>query len=83
MVTLLRRATRRRGEAEWRPKSSRAAMGGQLSLRHLSLPDVEASGARGTPTFCVNGRRHTWPYDAATLADELRETRTAPAGGRS
>jgi Na+/H+ antiporter NhaA len=32
----------------------------------------ESSGARGTPTFFVNGRRHTGPFDAATLAAELR-----------
>ncbi|MDG9701475.1 Na+/H+ antiporter NhaA [Streptomyces sp. DH37] len=38
---------------------------------------AEASGARGTPTFFVGGRRHTGPYDAETLARELRES----AGG--
>jgi Na+/H+ antiporter NhaA len=32
---------------------------------------AEASGARGTPTFFVNGRRHTGPHDADTLAREL------------
>ncbi|WP_206051604.1 Na+/H+ antiporter NhaA [Nocardioides ferulae] len=32
---------------------------------------AEASGARGTPTFFVNGRRHVGPYDADTLVREL------------
>jgi hypothetical protein len=36
------------------------------------VASAEASGARGTPTFFVNGRRHVGPYDAATLARELR-----------
>jgi Na+/H+ antiporter NhaA len=32
----------------------------------------DASGAHGTPTFFVNGTRHTGAYDAVSLADELR-----------
>ncbi|MDT0165217.1 Na+/H+ antiporter NhaA [Actinotalea sp. AC32] len=36
------------------------------------VASAEASGARGTPTFFVGGRRHRGPYDAATLAAELR-----------
>lgn len=36
---------------------------------------AEASGARGTPTFFVGGRRHVGPYDAKTLAAELEATR--------
>jgi len=39
-----------------------------------------ASGARGTPTFFVNGRRHVGPYDAETLARELLETAPGPVG---
>ncbi|BFO19135.1 hypothetical protein SHKM778_55230 [Streptomyces sp. KM77-8] len=35
---------------------------------------AEASGARGTPTFFVGGRRHTGPYDAETLAAELERS---------
>ena len=38
---------------------------------------AEASGARGTPTFFIGERRHVGPYDAETLAGELR-----PGGGR-
>ncbi|MFE9922381.1 Na+/H+ antiporter NhaA [Streptomyces sp. NPDC005774] len=34
---------------------------------------AEASGARGAPTFFVGNRRHTGPYDAATLARKLEE----------
>ncbi len=35
------------------------------------VADAEASGARGTPTFFVNGRRHVGPYDAESLARAL------------
>jgi Na+/H+ antiporter NhaA len=34
----------------------------------------DASGAHGTPTFFVNGIRHTGAYDAVSLAEELRTT---------
>lgn len=34
---------------------------------------AEASGARGTPTFYVNGRRHVGPHDTETLAAALEE----------
>lgn len=34
----------------------------------------DASGAHGTPTFFVNGIRHTGAYDAVSLARELRST---------
>ena len=43
----------------------------QVRIR-ADVASAEASGARGTPTFFVNGRRHVGPYDAATLARELR-----------
>ena len=36
------------------------------------VASAEASGARGTPTFFINGRRHTGPHDAQTLAAALR-----------
>lgn len=32
---------------------------------------AEASGATGTPTFYVNGRRHFGAYDAGSLVEEL------------
>ncbi|QIK67349.1 Na+/H+ antiporter NhaA [Nocardioides sp. HDW12B] len=35
------------------------------------VASAEASGARGTPTFFVNGRRHTGPHDAESLAEAL------------
>ncbi len=38
----------------------------------------DASGAHGTPTFFVNGIRHTGAYDAVSLAGELRSARHAP-----
>jgi Na+/H+ antiporter NhaA len=37
------------------------------------VASAEASGARGTPTFFVNGARHTGPYDALTLAAALEQ----------
>ncbi len=39
----------------------------------------EASGARATPTFFVGDRRHVGPYDAETLASELRASRERSA----
>ncbi len=36
---------------------------------------AEASGARGTPTFFVAGRRHVGPFDAESLAAELEQSR--------
>ena len=38
------------------------------------VASAEASGARGTPTFFVNGRRHVGPHDAGTLAAALEGT---------
>jgi protein-disulfide isomerase len=37
------------------------------------VASAEASGARGTPTFFVNGARHTGPHDALTLAAALEQ----------
>jgi Na+/H+ antiporter NhaA len=45
------------------------------------VASAESSGARGTPTFFVNGRRHTGPFDAATLAAELRGGGAFVGGG--
>ena len=36
------------------------------------VASADASGAHGTPTFFVNGTRHVGPYDAVSLAAELR-----------
>lgn len=57
-----------------------------LFMRDLDDPEVdarvrddvasaEASGARGTPTFFVGERRHTGPWDTATLATALEAAR--------
>src|SRR3712207_9006920 len=35
------------------------------------VESAEASGVTGTPTFFVNGRRHTGPFDADSLAAAL------------
>jgi Na+/H+ antiporter NhaA len=45
--------------------------------------DAEASEVHGTPTFYVNGRRHTGPYDAATLAAALQSSAGTGDGERS
>ena len=43
---------------------------------------ADASGAHGTPTFFIGDWRHVGPYDAVTLASELREAgRAAETGG--
>ncbi|CAA9431025.1 MAG: Na+/H+ antiporter NhaA type, partial [uncultured Quadrisphaera sp.] len=41
--------------------------------RHVEhdVESAEASGVTGTPTFFVGGRRHTGPFDAASLAAAL------------
>lgn len=36
------------------------------------VASADASGAHGTPTFFVDGIRHVGPYDAVSLAAELR-----------
>jgi Na+/H+ antiporter NhaA len=36
------------------------------------VASAEASGAGGTPTFYIGGRRHTGAYDARTLIERLR-----------
>lgn len=46
---------------------------------HEDMASAEASGARGTPTFFVGGRRHVGPYDAATLAAALEASRDGAA----
>jgi Na+/H+ antiporter NhaA len=45
------------------------------------LLSAEASGARGTPTFFIGGRRHVGPYDAKTLAVALEATRAQGTTG--
>jgi Na+/H+ antiporter NhaA len=39
------------------------------------VDDADASGASGTPTFFVNGRRHQGAYDIATLSAAVRAAR--------
>ena len=36
--------------------------------------DAEAMDISAVPTFFVNGRRHTGPFDARTLISALRES---------
>lgn len=42
------------------------------------VASADASGAYGSPTFFVGGMRHLGPYDAKSLAQELRAARLAP-----
>jgi Na+/H+ antiporter NhaA len=44
------------------------------------VASAEVSGARGTPTFFVNGRRHSGPYDAASLVQALESSRPQTPG---
>ncbi|MGK5113241.1 Na+/H+ antiporter NhaA [Geodermatophilus sp. CPCC 205506] len=44
------------------------------------VESAEASGVEGTPTFFVNGVRHTGPYDADSLAAALLATAGEDAG---
>lgn len=44
--------------------------------------DAEAMDITAVPTFFVNGRRHTGPYDAQSLIRALHESAPAPASGR-
>lgn len=37
------------------------------------IASAEASGATGTPTFFVNGKRHFGAYDASSLVEALEE----------
>ena len=41
---------------------------------------AELSGARGTPTFFIGGRRHVGAYDADSLAAELEASRSGLPG---
>jgi NhaA family Na+:H+ antiporter len=42
------------------------------------LLSADASGAGGTPTFFVNGRRHSGPFDAASLVAALEASARHP-----
>jgi Na+/H+ antiporter NhaA len=39
------------------------------------VASADASGVTGTPSFFINGRRHTGAYDAETLSREVRAAR--------
>jgi protein-disulfide isomerase len=56
-----------------------AALDSDLVARRVreDVAGAEASGARGTPTFFVQGVRHTAPHDTETLARALEEARAS------
>jgi protein-disulfide isomerase len=39
------------------------------------VASADASGVSGTPSFFINGRRHTGVYDVATLSAAVRAAR--------
>jgi Na+/H+ antiporter NhaA len=47
--------------------------GGASTRIREDAASADASGAHGTPTFFVDGWRHIGPYDAVSLAKELRD----------
>ena len=47
--------------------------GGTSTRIREDAASADASGAHGTPTFFVDGWRHIGPYDAVSLAKELRD----------
>lgn len=48
----------------------------------LNQQSAHRSGARGTPTFFLNGTRHSGPHDARTLIASLENYEPDPAGRR-
>jgi protein-disulfide isomerase len=40
------------------------------------VESADASGVAGTPSFFINGRRHSGAYDVATLTGAVRAART-------
>ena len=78
----LRRTSRnsraRRCSGRPRPRPRRRADGGRDRLRRpprrgssATSPRPQASGATGTPSFFVNGKRHFGAYDAGSLVEAL------------
>ncbi|MGR7026294.1 Na+/H+ antiporter NhaA [Geodermatophilus sp. URMC 62] len=54
------------------PRFARDLGAGRYARRvQEDVESAEASGVEGTPTFFVDGRRHTGPFDADTLAAAL------------
>jgi protein-disulfide isomerase len=51
--------------------------GAHLERVARDVASAAASGATGTPTFFVNGRRHFGAYDASSLVEELESGSTA------
>jgi len=43
---------------------------------------ADASGVAGTPSFFINGRRHSGAYDVATLSTAVRAARNRAAARR-
>ncbi|RLK52123.1 Na+/H+ antiporter NhaA [Microbacterium telephonicum] len=61
------------------PRFEKDLEGAEVTARvRDDMLDAEAMGITSVPTFFINGRRHTGPYDAQSLIRALRETDAAP-----
>ena len=56
-----------RGQASVRAR----ARAGRVRIAQ-DVEGVDLSGVSGTPTFCINGRRHHGAYDIDTLSQAVR-----------
>jgi protein-disulfide isomerase len=45
------------------------------------VASADASGVAGTPSFFINGRRHSGAYDVASLTQAVEAARERAAGG--
>ncbi|MCT9819525.1 Na+/H+ antiporter NhaA [Microbacterium sp. W1N] len=62
------------------PRFEKDLEGAEVTARvRDDMFDAEAMGITSVPTFFVNGRRHTGPYDAQSLIRALRATDETPA----
>jgi len=61
------------------PRFERDLQSAEVTARvRDDMLDAEAMGINAVPTFFVNGRRHTGPYDARSLIRALQETDAEP-----
>ncbi len=61
------------------PRFEKDLEGAEVTARvRDDMLDAEAMGITSVPTFFINGRRHTGPYDAQSLIRALRAAEAAP-----
>ena len=71
-----RRATSASTPSGWRRRSTPAPTATRIER---DVASAAASGATGTPTFFVNGKRHFGAYDASSLVEALEAERQSTA----